>query len=81
LNFICPEIFVDYADLDSFLHKDETGAEEEEEKSKKVVEALHKILRPFLLRRVKSDVEKNLLPSMLPSCRPWDIADLCSLVV
>jgi SWI/SNF-related matrix-associated actin-dependent regulator of chromatin subfamily A member 5 len=64
LNFICPEIFVDYADLDSFLHKDETGAEEEEEKSKKVVEALHKILRPFLLRRVKSDVEKNLLPSM-----------------
>lgn len=64
LNFICPEIFVDYADLDSFLHKDETGVEGEEEKSKKVVEALHKILRPFLLRRVKSDVEKNLLPSM-----------------
>jgi SWI/SNF-related matrix-associated actin-dependent regulator of chromatin subfamily A member 5 len=46
------------------LHKDETGSEEEEEKSKKVVEALHKILRPFLLRRVKTDVEKNLLPSM-----------------
>jgi SWI/SNF-related matrix-associated actin-dependent regulator of chromatin subfamily A member 5 len=64
LNFICPEIFVDYADLDSFLHKDETGSEEEAEKSKKVVEALHKILRPFLLRRVKTDVEKNLLPSM-----------------
>ncbi|KAG6894968.1 hypothetical protein C0992_003714, partial [Termitomyces sp. T32_za158] len=63
LNFICPEIFVDYADLDSFLHKDDSGTEEEEEKSKKVVEALHKILRPFLLRRVKSDVEKNLLPS------------------
>lgn len=65
LNFICPEIFVDYADLDSFLHKDvndEEGAQEEDEKSKKVVEALHKILRPFLLRRVKSDVEKNLLP-------------------
>ncbi|KAF9001708.1 SNF2 family N-terminal domain-containing protein [Cyathus striatus] len=62
LNFICPEIFVDYADLDSFLHKDDTGEEEEEEKSRKVVEALHKILRPFLLRRVKSDVEKNLLP-------------------
>ena len=42
------------------------GAEEEEEKSKKVVEALHKILRPFLLRRVKNDVEDNLLPSMCP---------------
>lgn len=23
LNFICPEIFVDYADPNSFLHKDE----------------------------------------------------------
>ncbi|KAF9225136.1 hypothetical protein BS17DRAFT_750623 [Gyrodon lividus] len=62
LNFICPEIFSDYADLDSFLHKDDSGADGEEEKSKKVVEALHKILRPFLLRRVKADVEKNLLP-------------------
>jgi len=64
LNFICPEIFVDYKDLDSFLHKDSEGTDVEEEKSKKVVEALHKILRPFLLRRVKADVEKNLLPSM-----------------
>lgn len=63
LNFICPEIFVKYEDLDSFLHKDATGTDEEEERSKKVVEALHKILRPFLLRRVKSDVEKSLLPS------------------
>ncbi|KAH8099849.1 SNF2 family DNA-dependent ATPase [Cristinia sonorae] len=62
LNFICPEIFSDYSDLDSFLHKDEASAEGDEEKSKKVVEALHKILRPFLLRRVKSDVEKSLLP-------------------
>jgi len=35
----------------------------EEEKSKMVVDALHKILRPFLLRRVKADVEKSLLPS------------------
>ncbi|RDB15389.1 ISWI chromatin-remodeling complex ATPase ISW2 [Hypsizygus marmoreus] len=65
LNFICPEIFVEYVDLDSFLHKDDSGAEAEEEKTKKVVEALHKILWPFLLRRVKADVEKNLLPRTL----------------
>ena len=65
LNFICPEIFVDYKDLDSFLHKDSQHTDVEEEASKKVVEALHKILRPFLLRRVKSDVEKSLLPSVL----------------
>lgn len=62
LNFICPEIFSDYADLESFLHKDDESAGDDEEKSRKVVEALHKILRPFLLRRVKSDVEKSLLP-------------------
>jgi SWI/SNF-related matrix-associated actin-dependent regulator of chromatin subfamily A member 5 len=30
LNFICPEIFVNYMDLDSFLNKEETGAKEEE---------------------------------------------------
>ena len=71
LNFICPEIFVDYKHLDSFLHKDSTGMEGEDENSKKVVEALHKILRPFLLRRVKSDVEKNLLPSACTSCNPF----------
>lgn len=65
LNFICPEIFIDYKDLELFLHKDDTLTDVDEEKSKKVVEALHKILRPFLLRRVKSDVEKNLLPSEL----------------
>lgn len=65
LNFICPEIFIDYKDLETFLHKDDTLTDVDEEKSKKVVEALHKILRPFLLRRVKSDVEKNLLPSEL----------------
>jgi SWI/SNF-related matrix-associated actin-dependent regulator of chromatin subfamily A member 5 len=38
---------VDYADLDSFLHKDGTGSEEKAEKSKKVMETLHKILWPF----------------------------------
>ena len=77
LNFICPEIFVHYEDLDSFLHKDDSGTEAEEEKSKKVVEALHKILRPFLLRRVKSDVEKNLLPStsIQSSFRVFHVSD------
>ena len=72
LNFICPEIFVDYKDLDSFLHKDSQHTDVEEEASKKVVEALHKILRPFLLRRVKSDVEKSLLPSMSTFFLDWE---------
>lgn len=63
LNFICPEIFSSYSDLDKFLHKEDSEGQAEEEGSRKIVEALHKILRPFLLRRVKADVEKNLLPS------------------
>ena len=63
LNFICPEIFSSYEDLDKFLHKEDSEGQAEAEGNKKVVEALHKILRPFLLRRVKADVEKNLLPS------------------
>ncbi|KAG8962877.1 hypothetical protein FRC05_005085, partial [Tulasnella sp. 425] len=58
LNFICPEIFSDYSDLDSFLHKGDAEGEAQEEASAKVVAALHQILRPFLLRRVKSDVEE-----------------------
>lgn len=63
LNFICPEIFSEYSDLDSFLHKGDAEGLSEADASARVVAALHKILRPFLLRRVKSDVEKSLLPS------------------
>ena len=64
LNFICPEIFTEYADLESFLHKGDGDQQAvSEETSRQAVEALHKILRPFLLRRVKADVEKSLLPS------------------
>ncbi|KAI6030006.1 P-loop containing nucleoside triphosphate hydrolase protein [Pisolithus marmoratus] len=65
LNFICPEIFSDYADLDAFLHKDDSGAGDEEERSKKVVEALHKILRPFLLRRVQVRCREESLTQLI----------------
>ncbi|KIY74395.1 hypothetical protein CYLTODRAFT_416234 [Cylindrobasidium torrendii FP15055 ss-10] len=61
LNFICPEIFDAYEDFEVFLKKD-SDDDDDEAKNQKVVDALHNILRPFLLRRVKSDVEKNLLP-------------------
>jgi SWI/SNF-related matrix-associated actin-dependent regulator of chromatin subfamily A member 5 len=51
LNIICLGIFVDYADLDSFLHKDKT-AWRRKRKVKRLLtlEALYKILRPFLMR-------------------------------
>lgn len=65
LNFICLEIFVDCLDLDGSLHRDDNDGEDEddEEKSRKVVETLRKILRLLLQHRVRADAERNLLPS------------------
>ena len=58
LNFLLPEIFSDAADFDAWF--DVAG------KTNLVADSfvgkLHKILRPFLLRRLKADVEKALLP-------------------
>jgi SWI/SNF-related matrix-associated actin-dependent regulator of chromatin subfamily A member 5 len=55
LNFLLPDVF---GDSDAFDQWFQTRDESEET----VVQQLHKVLRPFLLRRVKSDVEKALLP-------------------
>ena len=55
LNFLMPDIFGDSAAFDSWFQ----GRDVDEDT---VVQQLHKILRPFLLRRVKADVEKSLLP-------------------
>ncbi|KAF8328284.1 SNF2 family N-terminal domain-containing protein [Amanita rubescens] len=37
LNFICPEIFVNYEDLDSFSHKDDSRTEAEEERARRLL--------------------------------------------
>ncbi|KAF2260574.1 hypothetical protein CC78DRAFT_536329 [Lojkania enalia] len=55
LNFLLPDVFGDAAAFDEWFSK-------QDEDSDTVVQQLHKVLRPFLLRRVKSDVEKSLLP-------------------
>ena len=67
-----PDVFSNVADFDAWFEKQapavEEGSEEEpsaeakEEASNSVVKQLHAVLRPFLLRRVKADVEKSLLP-------------------
>lgn len=49
----------------------------EEEKSKSLVEALHRILRSLLVRRLKTDAEKGLLPSDL-FVLPDPFGSLCS---
>lgn len=56
LNFLLPDIFSSAEDFANWFSTDEGGDQE------KVVKQLHKILRPFLLRRIKADVEKSLLP-------------------
>ncbi|XP_065842595.1 SWI/SNF-related matrix-associated actin-dependent regulator of chromatin subfamily A member 5-like [Oscarella lobularis] len=58
LNFILPDVFNSSEDFDAWF--DVTKLEDNE----LVVKRLHGILRPFLLRRVKSDVEKSLLPKV-----------------
>lgn len=59
LNFILPDVFGDSDAFDLWFTAEST---EEEQKEGSVVAQLHKVLKPFLLRRIKSDVEKSLLP-------------------
>lgn len=44
------------------LENGETAEDSKEGAQNSVVSQLHKVLQPFLLRRIKSDVEKSLLP-------------------
>lgn len=57
LNFLLPEVF---SSAEKFEEWFQIGEENETE----VVTQLHKLLRPFLLRRLKSDVEKGLPPKV-----------------
>lgn len=55
LNFLLPDVFGDSEAFDQWFSTQ--GSDQDT-----VVQQLHRVLRPFLLRRVKSDVEKSLLP-------------------
>uniref|UniRef100_A0A061QM65 SWI/SNF-related matrix-associated actin-dependent regulator of chromatin subfamily A member 5 n=1 Tax=Tetraselmis sp. GSL018 TaxID=582737 RepID=A0A061QM65_9CHLO len=57
LNFLLPEVFSSSEKFDEWFSIGVGGEGEAE-----VVQQLHKVLRPFLLRRVKSDVERGLPP-------------------
>lgn len=65
LNFLVPDAFTDLEHFESMFDfsdiKDEDGHEKFIKEKRKTVSTLHAILKPFLLRRVKGDVE-NLLP-------------------
>ena len=55
LNFLLPDVFSDSGAFDQWFQQQDADQDA-------VVQQLHKVLRPFLLRRVKSDVEKGLKP-------------------
>ncbi|XP_047311709.1 ISWI chromatin-remodeling complex ATPase CHR11-like [Impatiens glandulifera] len=56
LNFLLPEIFSSSETFDEWFQISADNDQQE------VVQQLHKVLRPFLIRRLKSDVEKGLPP-------------------
>ena len=71
LNFLLPDVFTSLGDFQSWFDftADDVGGEgagregesaSPEEQRAKVVSKLHNILRPFLLRRLKADVETSL---------------------
>ena len=55
LNFLLPDVFGDAEAFDQWFSSQSADQDT-------VVQQLHRVLRPFLLRRVKADVEKSLLP-------------------
>ncbi|TRY87892.1 hypothetical protein DNTS_010191, partial [Danionella cerebrum] len=55
LNFLLPDVFNSASDFDSWFDTNCLG-------DQKLVERLHAVLRPFLLRRIKAEVEKSLPP-------------------
>ncbi|KAI4468181.1 lymphoid-specific helicase [Holotrichia oblita] len=65
LNFIMPNIFKNMNTFSSlFLIEDfdDNSKIVKEEKNNNVISSLHKIIQPFMLRRLKADVLKDLVP-------------------
>lgn len=66
LNFVLPKIFNSVKSFDEWFNTPfaNTGGQDKielsEEESILVIRRLHKVLRPFLLRRLKKDVESEL---------------------
>lgn len=58
LNFLLPDVFASSEQFDEWfnLDVDDTAAKQ------RMIGQLHKLLRPFMLRRLKDDVEKSLPP-------------------
>ncbi|KAI3951577.1 hypothetical protein MKX01_018693 [Papaver californicum] len=61
MHFLMPHIFQSHQEFKDWFSNPISGMVEGQEKvNKEVVDRLHNVLRPFLLRRLKRDVEKQL---------------------
>jgi SWI/SNF-related matrix-associated actin-dependent regulator of chromatin subfamily A member 5 len=58
LNFLLPDVFASSEQFDEWFNLDVDDTEAKQ----RMISQLHKILRPFMLRRLKIDVEKSLPP-------------------
>jgi len=58
LNFLLPDVFASSEQFDEWFNLDVDDTEAKQ----RIIGQLHKLLRPFMLRRLKADVEKSLLP-------------------
>jgi SWI/SNF-related matrix-associated actin-dependent regulator of chromatin subfamily A member 5 len=58
LNFLLPDVFASSEQFDEWFNLDISDAEAKQ----RMIGQLHKLLRPFMLRRLKADVEKSLPP-------------------
>lgn len=58
LNFLLPDVFASSDQFDEWFNLDISDTEVKQ----RIISQLHKLLRPFMLRRLKIDVEKSLPP-------------------
>ena len=58
LNFLLPDIFSSSEQFDEWFNLEI----DDDDAKKNMISQLHKILRPFMIRRLKSDVAKGLPP-------------------
>lgn len=58
LNFLLPDVFASADQFDEWFNLDV----DDKEAKQRMISQLHKILRPFMLRRLKADVETSLPP-------------------
>lgn len=63
MHFLMPAVFASHADFRAWFAQPLAGAVEDGSAvNARLVGRLHGVLRPFLLRRLKADVEKSLPP-------------------